>query len=771
MPLQVSRLRHWLAAATLLAVAIVAGAYFYARHRVQNALKQVPEKIGLEIQQSADGFSISRSEAGRTLFTIRASKAVQFKLGGHTELHDVAITLYGRDSNRFDQIYGSDFEYDPRSGEVSAKGEVQIDLEANPAGLTSSDQTTPKELKNPIHLKTSGLVFEEKTGDAYTKETVEFRVPQASGSALGMSYSAKGSVLTLQSQVKVVFNGPSGARIMAAHGSLSKEPRLIVLNQVLLQNGSQRFQADKATFFLRPDNTVGRVLARGKVFAESQGPQPAQVHAGQLEVVLAGERDLRNAVFSEGVQLESSGPQAVQTTAGRAVLSFAAKNVLTNVHMEENVKLAQRQKPSAPSAAAQDMELSAPAVDFFVTGGRRLERAETVGASQIALVSPGKGTTGQSVAGQQTKATAARFEARFDDLGQLSSVHGAPDARIVTSEPGQPDRVSTSDALALRFTPGNGVADLVQQGHVFYSDGERQAWADRARYTAADQLLVLTGSPRIVEGGATTTANSLRLNRATGDASADGDVKSTYSDLKPQPGGALLSSSTPIHVTARAMTLKHSSASAVYTGDARLWQDAHIVQAQEIEFDRDRRAMVARSTLPQGLPGRSSAGNASIGQSVSTVLIQTDPTGKVTPVTITSGRLSYTDSEHKAHFDGGVIAKAADFTVTASEMDIFLQARGQSNESQGSAAAAKLDRIVAQDQVVVTQPNRRATGNQLVYTASEDKFVLTGGPPSIFDAEHGKITGDSLTLFRRDDRVLVEGNNTSPSVTQTRVAR
>jgi hypothetical protein len=59
----------------------------------------------------------------------------------------------------------------------------------------------------------------------------------------------------------------------------------------------------------------------------------------------------------------------------------------------------------------------------------------------------------------------------------------------------------------------------------------------------------------------------------------------------------------------------------------------------------------------------------------------------------------------------------------------------------------------------------------LVYTVADDKFVLTGGPPSIFDAEHGKITGVSLTLFRRDDRVLVEGDNLSPTVTQTRVAR
>jgi len=87
------------------------------------------------------------------------------------------------------------------------------------------------------------------------------------------------------------------------------------------------------------------------------------------------------------------------------------------------------------------------------------------------------------------------------------------------------------------------------------------------------------------------------------------------------------------------------------------------------------------------------------------------------------------------------------------------------------AGTGKIDRIIANDHVVITQPNRTATGDQLVYTSSDDKFVLSGGPPSIFDAEQGKITGVSLTLFRHDGRVLVEGSSTSPTVTQTRVAR
>jgi lipopolysaccharide export system protein LptA len=762
MPIAISSLRRWFAVAAVAAALVVAGAYFYAQRRVQNVLKQVPQKIGLGIQQSADGFTISGSDGSRTTFKIQASKAVQFQHGGHWELHNVAITLYGRDSGRFDQIYSSDFEYDPKSGDVVSKGEVQIDLEANPAGLASPDQTTPKELKNPIHLKTSGLTFNQKTGNAATKERVDFHIAQAGGSAQGVTYDGKSGALTLQSQVNLALAGARAATITASRGTILKDPRTVVLEQAHLQSGTRQAQADKATLFLRPDNTLERVLANGNVRVESEGGPLAQVHANQLEIALSDQRGmLRDAVFSGNVQAEGSGSQPMQGSAQRVVLNFRGKNTLAKVHAEESVKMLQRQRPSSssPSAGSQDIELSAAAVDFFLSGGHRLDHAETSGAAQV-VIRPAAAAAGQ------TLITAGTFQARFNALGQLSAVHGAPEARVVSSNPGQPDRASTSQTLDAAFRPAKGIESIVQQGSVVYNDGDRKAWADRARYTPADQMLVLTGSPRVVEGGMTTTAQSMHLNRATGDALSEGEVKTTYSDLKPQPGGALLSSSSPIHVTARAMTVHRSSAVALYAGNVRLWQNSNVVSAPSIEFDRDRRSMAARGSA-DGSPG----------QPVSTVLVQTDKNGKATPVAVTASRLTYTDDERKARFEGNVVAKAADFTVTAGQMDIFLQARGQPMPTGGQPVtqpmegAAKLDRIIARDQVIVTQTTRRATGDQLVYTAAEDKFVLTGGPPSIFDAEHGKVTGVSLTLYRTDDRVLVEGSKISPSVTQTRVAR
>src|SRR5205807_6379292 len=97
--------------------------------------------------------------------------------------------------------------------------------------------------------------------------------------------------------------------------------------------------------------------------------------------------------------------------------------------------------------------------------------------------------------------------------------------------------------------------------------------------------------------------------------------------------------------------------------------------------------------------------------------------------------------------------------------------RQQRTEAGGAQAPTQIDKIVAEENIRIQQPGRLATGQKLVYTAADEAFTLTGGPPSIFDAEHGKVTGDSLTFYNRDDRVLVEGGNSSPTVTQTRVAR
>src|SRR5271167_1417661 len=165
-----AQVRKWMVVGVCVLVAAVTFSYWIARAHVKPVLRNVPQQLGFDIQQTSDGFSLSKSEAGRTIYTIRASRAIQFKQGGHADLRNVHIVIYGRNHDRYDQIYGDQFTYDPENGDIHAMGEVHIDLEGNAEGPAKPDQAAPEELKNPLHLVTRSLTFNQKTGTANTDD-------------------------------------------------------------------------------------------------------------------------------------------------------------------------------------------------------------------------------------------------------------------------------------------------------------------------------------------------------------------------------------------------------------------------------------------------------------------------------------------------------------------------------------------------------------------------------------------------------------------------
>ena len=803
MPLKIYRLRRLLAATAILLTLVVTAMYFYARSQATNVLKTIPGKIGFDIKQTANGFQYSQSDGKRTLFTIQASDVKEFKLNGNAELHKVSIILYGRDSSRFDQIYGDDFAYNQKTGDVTAKGDVQIDLVANPTGQTSPDQSTPKELKNPIHLKTRDLVFNKETGNASTDARVELRTPQASGWAVGVQYAGKTNVLTLSSQVHVELSGPDASVLEAEHGVVTNDPRTIVLDHPRLKRESGTMHADQATIYLDSQNEVERVMASGNVTSETRAgkaavhkddakpPAEIQGRADHADFeFIQGQELVHTATLTGNVHIDQAGAQPIHGDAGRVILDFAGDNELKKVHALDGVRLTQTaagdNSPTESKAgnSPQEFQLTAPIIDFDVAEGNLLRHAQTSGAAQMTITqTPQVSGSAPASKAERTVVTAGKFDADFaatDGHNQLTSVHGAPDARIVNSSDGQPERVSTSQAVDASFLPLGGIQSVTQTGNVVYSDSQAtdkkmQAWADLARYTPADQMLILTGSPRVANGGMQTTANSVRINRATGDALAEGDVKSTYSELQEQPNGALLASSSPIHVTSRTMTAHNNTGVALYTGKARLWQDANVIEAPSIQFDRDHRSVTAQGTAAQPvqtvLVQTEKPGEKSAKPSETKPAKKSAASGESSPISITGLKLTYADAERRAHYEGGVIARGSMFTASAKTLDAYLLPHGPTNKGQPATGPGQLDHMVAEGGVVIQQPRRRAEGEKLVYTTAEDKFVLTGGTPSIFDAEQGKITGVSLTFFRRDDRVLVEGEASTPVVTTTRVAQ
>jgi lipopolysaccharide export system protein LptA len=794
MPVNVSRLRIWFAVALTAAILAVMGFYLYARLHARFAIAELPKKLGVEIQQSTQGFTLSRSERGHTLYTIQAARMTQFKQSGVAQLEDVSVVVYGREANRFDRIQGKSFEYDPRSGEVTAKGEVNIDLQANPAGPERDDQADPQVLREPVRVVTSGLVFNAKTGNAETRERVEFHIARGSGYADGASYDSKENRLLLEGNVHLTVAGDHPMVVVGQSGVLSKQPSQAVLYSARIERDATVTDANQLTLFFRPDQSIERVVAAGDVKSVMRGESVITLRAPQGTFYLVGSSNqLTYGDLTGGTTIESVGASQASGAADQTRVLFAERDLARKIEARGNVRLVQEaaegqatRGPVAGMSGAQKTELYSDAMDFWVQAGKNLDWAETLGAGRMlithappAVIPPPKQLrNGEWVKWRPatTEVKADHLLARFGASGRIATMHGDR-SHVWYESYDQPVRETRSRDLDVAFGPDGQIASMTQKGQFYSAEypcmaaancqapAQRQAWADTAAYTPSTGVVVLTGTPRVIDGGMTTLARRITMNRESGETTAEQDVKTTYNDLKPQPDGALLASSDPIHVSSRRMTAERGAGLAHYEGDARLWQGSSIIEAEKIHFDRNQRTVVAEASPAGGWR-----------KLVHTIFAHQEKDGRQVPVQVTSRHLDYADTQRLARFDGTVLVRAAEGTTRSDHADVYLRPReaGPAPASRSVTADlqnGQIDHVVATGSVHLQQPGRQAWGDRLVYTDARDEFVLTGKAPHVLDAERGNIWGDSLTFYNRDDRVLVEGTPAHRARTETRVSK
>ena len=764
-------------------IGVVAGFYLYARYRVQRTVRDLPAKLGANIQQNTEGFTYSQSAAGHTIYSISASNAVRYKQGGKAELHNVKIVSYGRNSDRLDEITGDDFEYDAQSGDVTAKGRVGIQLQAVEPGSSKPDAPV-KKTGSPLHLDTSGLVFNQKTGIAHTSELITFQLPQGSGSAVGATYDSKSNSFRLHSDVRLLTTGPKPMNLRASSAYYEQERQELTLTELRAESGVRRLDAQNVLLHLREDNTVSRADASGGVNAYIKGERSAQLYSANATFTFGPNNQAISGHLSGGVNWKTQGVNASHGNAGEVLLNFGANNQIKSAQLRNHVNVVQVAQSGNPAATAdckdpvqpvagRGTEFHGDGLDLQVAGGSRLTTATSVGAAEIVLANAqSEAPANANSALAKTAITSSRFEAKFAGENRISSLIGTEPVKIVSSSPGKPDRISQSRDMTATFAAGKTqtLEQVVQTGNVQIQEDQRSATADRATYNQPTDTMALSGNVRYKDAssGSTLTSNSLTLNRATGETTANGNVKTTYAEQKTnqntpqkmqqQASGAMLTPSQPVHVTADQMVAKSSTGATRFSGAARLWQGGNIVQAPAIDFNRNERTLDAQAE-----------GNAR----VSTVFVQADQSGKQVPVDVMADHLHYDDGQRKAVFDGAIVLKSADSTLRADRAVVTLRAQNQQEpvpKAQATKPPSQVQSIDATGNILLQQPGRRAVGNRLIYTAEEEKFVLTGtpaSPPSIFDAEHGQVTGVSLTFFNRDDRVLVDSSN-SMSITQTR---
>ena len=133
--------------------------------------------------------------------------------------------------------------------------------------------------------------------------------------------------------------------------------------------------------------------------------------------------------------------------------------------------------------------------------------------------------------------------------------------------------------------------------------------------------------------------------------------------------------------------------------------------------------------------------------------------------------MDYADIEREATFSGGVHIDGTTGQTRSQRAVVFLNpAPSASKAVPGEAKPASatlaeqtnlfggsVQRVVLSGAVRLDQPGRAGTGEQLVYTAADSTYILTGTPakpPHMVDVKQGNITGATL-LFRSDDSTII----------------
>jgi lipopolysaccharide export system protein LptA len=669
-----------------------------------------------------------------------------------------------------------------------------------------------------VHVKTSGLVFNKQTGLASTPERIEFRLAEAAGSATGASFDSQTGIIILTADV--AFNSSVGGdplEVRAHHAQYDRASRQLYLLQNVTDYADSHSSSDQATVSFRADGSAYQILAQGHVVFTGNDGQ--QINARIAHVDLDGKSEPQQATLDGGLlYVANDETRLVHGAAASGTMLFGPQTTIRHAQLRTAVSVVDEEKlPQLNSAKTKQnavqsttRQVQASKVDIdFARGPDRSPQAQHILASGGGRVNVH--TIYAKTPPEDMTIGADQLFATLADGEVLSSVRGTGHTSLVTVSPAGVTQSSKGDNLLLTFAPPRspgktqgkaakgertnpsqpaaqlqsavqlGNVTLVQQGGATASGpapAPTTATAQRAAYDAATQIVQLTGNPRIQEETGELSATSVEMDRTTGNANATGDVKATYRQAKGQQGKGPenigFAGTGPVHVVADRAHLDHATDITTFYGkageQARMWQGNDSVSAPVLELSR------AHGTLSAHGQGNAPAVNAVFTNSKPNTKAQAAPS----VVRLQSRTLFYAENDHKAIFSGAVVAQTSSGILHSSFMDVYLnsgpspaRAPDQQGGQKPTVSSQSVSKIVARGAVQLEQPGRKGTGEELTYTASDGKFVLTGTsatPPRLSDQVRGVVTGNALIFNDRDDSVVVSGG-TSNAVTQTRVAR
>ena len=556
-----------------------------------------------------------------------------------------------------------------------------------------------------------------------------------------------------------------------------------------VQQGTELVSGDYIVANLSQQKKLEKVLTKGNAFLRTGAAERrTEVHSAELFAQFDLNQQLNSASATGAVKIKSISSQneIILSDANSLALKFIPKkdrSLLEKMRTEGNTNVSLLKNNSGDYSRVEMFSPNSLEVSFALQADRSvLKQMQTGGRTEIKMFAPETQIGNPKAANKRLLANSVKlfWNSSGNDLSQaiaegdaelyIEPLQNAPNldkqkifagsfdcvfyeaANLVRNcaaianakailEPTissneRSIRTLTADKMAAAFERQSQAAENISaNGNAKFNELDRNGIANGFLYSTGDEVVRLRGGePTVWDGRARVKAAEIDWNTKTEISSLRGRVATTYYSQE-QTGGAapFAKVNSPVFITSNAAEFNYAAGVAVYSGNARAWQENNFVRAEKLILRRDSRSMFGEGKVQSALYNAKRRENGA---------------DKIVPVFAASDRIAYSEGEKLLRYESNVDIRQGTERITCGAAEVFLN------------DANEVAKTVAQDSVVIAQPGRKATGDWAQYVAADEVVTLRGNPALVQDAEQGSSTGKQVTVFLRENRILGQGGAT-----------
>jgi LPS export ABC transporter protein LptC/lipopolysaccharide transport protein LptA len=675
---------------------------------------------------------------------ITANYAMFDQLNGKIELSEsVFINITPNGQNR-ELSQPTDIKSNRATAIFTDKEIKQIDLNGNVEVYQKPTNANSKWTKTKANKATAKIEKELKRLELFDNVEIETTTNGDKPTKVNSGYAVyekDADRFELKNGVHIVTiedNQPSNIRSNDAVYEQANG-KIALFGNAEITQGNNLIKGDILNAELYPNKKLRNAYSKGNSYLKQTTPErTTEISADELNAAFNSNQYLQtaNAVGNGNAILipaKSDEYSRITLSAPSAIrLNFKGEGLLEQMQTQGRTTIKLNAPNKSPDAA--NKRLTADSVTtIFNANGKDLVRAEAAGNAEL-FVEPLRNTAEN----YKTTVNAPRFDCEFFATGNNAkncSASGKTKTVRVPTVPG--DNRGTQTLLADKLNAGfNQQTQDIEQfdavGNTKFGELDRNGIAGQISFTASDEIVRLRGGePTVWDSRARAKASEIDWDTRNEKSNLRGAVSTTYYSQK-QTGGATPfgAGDAPVYVTAAAAEFNHAQETGLYTGNARAWQENNYVRADRLFLQQKQGQMSAEGTVQSLLYNAKRKEN-----------------GRETniPVYAAAQKLTYNRENRILRYETDVDIRQGTDRITAGAANVYLNERNDVSQT------------VAENNVVVTQPNRKAVGDYAQYNAADEIVILRGNPARIEDAENGSSQGGQVTVYLRENRIVGEG--------------